>query len=110
LHLRQFLTNPALNIHKAIYLYLDFLKRIRYTDRNIPEDKRDSSTTRWSLRPYKLMDIKNPFLPKETDFCVFLNNRPRNKVITEKHGKKGFFAYYINIVGTPLFSSTVRIL
>ena len=69
------------------------MKRIDYTDRMVPEDKRDSSTvTGWSLRPYKHIDKKKTFFPKENEIFKILEiSASETAVLTKMHGKKGFF-------------------
>jgi len=50
LHLLQFFTIPALNIHKVIYLLIVILEKIQLFDRFSPEDKRNSSLR--SMQPH----------------------------------------------------------
>jgi len=44
LHLRQFLTKPALNIHNVVYLVLICFEKYQLFRRFSPEDKRNSSS------------------------------------------------------------------
>jgi len=58
----------------------------------VPEDKRDSSTvTRWSLRPYKHMDKKKVFLPKQKKNFKFLKVSASEIAVMTKCTEKRFF-------------------